>query len=78
MGWAALDDQALLDAMTGTFDILLTVDKSIPFQQALGGRAIAVIVLRARSNRVSDLARLVPALQKILNRIAPCEVREVS
>lgn len=78
MGWAALDDQALLDAMAGRFDTLLTVDKSIPYQQALGGRPIAVIVMRARSNRVGDLARLVPALQKVLRTIGQGEVREVS
>jgi hypothetical protein len=34
-GRAALQNGALPDAMTGRFDVLVTVDTSIPFQQRL-------------------------------------------
>ena len=78
MGWAALDDGALLDALTWQFDVLLTVDKSIPFQQLLTNRAVAVILLRASSNRVGHLARLVPALLKALKDISRGEIREIT
>ena len=78
LGWTALDDGALLDAMAGLFDVLLTVDKSIPYQQLLADRPLAVVVLRARSNRVGHLARLVPALLRVLKKIETGEVREVT
>ncbi len=76
-GWADLADGPLLDAMAGQFDVLLTVDKSLPFQQMLKGRPIAVVVLRAQSNRVSHLARLVPVWHRTLRAIEPGKVYEV-
>jgi hypothetical protein len=77
MGWAGLDDGPLLDAMAGKFDILLTVDRSMPFQQLITGRPVSVVVLRARVNRVGELARLIPALKKVLKGIEPGQVRVV-
>ena len=61
-GWSDLDDGALLDACAGTFDALVTLDQSLRFQQNLRGRPVAVVLLRARSNRIQDLEPLVPAL----------------
>lgn len=78
MGWPALDDGPLLDAMAGQFDVLVTADTSISFQQLITGRAVAVIVLKAKTNRVGDLARLVPALLRALKAVAAGEVREIS
>lgn len=77
LGLAGLDDGPLLDAMVGHFDVLVTVDKSIPFQQQLAGRAVAVIVLRARSNNLKELLPLIPALHEALEGIAPGEAREI-
>ena len=78
MGWQQLDDGQLLDAIAGQFDVLLTVDGSIPYQQIISDRPVAVIILHARSNRVGHLARLVPALLRILKDIEAGEVREIS
>jgi hypothetical protein len=39
------------------------VDRNLSFQQNLPAFTIAVVVLRARSNRLADLRPLVPALQ---------------
>lgn len=77
LGWASYDDGPLLDAMVGRFDVLVTVDKSIPFQQRLAGRAVSVVVLRARSNNLKELLPLVPALLEALEGIAPGEAREI-
>jgi hypothetical protein len=77
LGWDTLEDGLLLDAMAGRFDALVTVDKSIPFQQRLNNRPFAVVVLRARTNRLADLLPLVPALLKALDDIKPGEMREV-
>jgi uncharacterized protein (DUF433 family)/predicted nuclease of predicted toxin-antitoxin system len=76
-GWQELRDDELLDAMADGFDILVTVDKSIPFQQLIAGRPIAVLLLHAQSNRVNDLACLVPAMLRALNDISPGELREI-
>lgn len=77
MGWDGLDDGPLLDAVEGQFDVLITADKSLPFQQQLSSRSFAIVILRAKSNRVGHLARLIPELHRILKAIGPGEVREI-
>jgi hypothetical protein len=48
MGWGDLNNGALLDAMAGQFDALVTVDKRLPQQQSIKDRAFGVVVLRTR------------------------------
>jgi hypothetical protein len=52
----------LTRAVQAGFDVFLTVDKKLPEQQNLSAHAIAVIVLRCRTNDISDLKQLVPEL----------------
>ena len=60
--FAGLKNGQLLDAAeTAGFDVLITVDQNIPDQQNLGGRRLSVLILCGATNRLSDLARLVPA-----------------
>jgi hypothetical protein len=60
--WSDLSNGALLDAAAGEYDVFVTLDQSLQFQQNLADRSIAVIVLRAQSNRIADLAALVQPL----------------
>ena len=61
-GWAALKNGDLLSRAQHEFDALVTTDRNLPFQQNLSSFSIAVIVLRAQSNRVTHLRRLIPQL----------------
>ncbi len=79
MNWGDLDDGPLLREMAGLFDAFVTVDRNLPHQQKLAGRPFAVLLLRARSNRLTDVARLVPKLRAALKRAAagdPIELEE--
>ena len=78
LGWAGFDDGLLLDSMAGQFDVLVTVDKSIPYQQAIGHRPIALVILRAKSNNIRDLLPLIPELLQQLATVTPGEVRTVT
>jgi hypothetical protein len=62
MGWSTLKNGELLALASKQFDVFLTVDRNLSFQQNLPIFDIAVVVLRSRSNRLSDLQRLVPEL----------------
>ena len=62
MGWSTIKNGELLALATRAFDVFVTVDRNLSFQQNLPAFAIAVIVLRARSNRLADLKPLVPEL----------------
>lgn len=73
-GWAALKNGELLGKAEHEFDVFITVDRNLPSQQTLSRFAIAVIVLRARSNRVADLRALIPELLEILPAAKPGEV----
>jgi hypothetical protein len=62
MGWTTIKNGELLALAANTFDVFVTVDRNLSFQQNLPAFAIAVVVLRARSNRLADLQLLVPDL----------------
>ena len=62
MGWITIRNGELLALAANAFDVFVTVDRNLSFQQNLPAFAIAVIVLRARSNRLADLQLLVPDL----------------
>lgn len=74
-GWSDLDDGALLSAAAAAgYRAFVTMDQSLRFQQNLAGRPLAVLLLRARSNRLPDLAPLVPAVLAALHGAPPSEV----
>ena len=62
MGWSTIKNGELLALAAREFDVFLTVDRNLSFQQNLPAFAIAVIVIRAPSNRLADLKLLVPEL----------------
>ena len=62
MGWAGIKNGDLLILAEGEFEVFVTVDRNLSFQQNLTNYNIAVIVLRARTNRLRDLRPLMPEL----------------
>lgn len=74
MGWATIRNGDLLALADGQFDAFVTVDRNLSFQQDLPRFSVAVIVLRARTNRLVDLRPLVPQLLQALPRAGRGEV----
>ena len=62
MGWAAIKNGELLALASRRFDAFVTVDRNLSFQQNVQALPIAIIVLYAKTNRLSDLLPLVPNL----------------
>lgn len=62
MGWTTIKNGELLTLASQRFDVFITVDRNLAFQQNIPALSIAVIVLRARSNRLADLRVLIPDL----------------
>ena len=75
MGWAGLRNGELLDRAEDLFDVFVTADKNLRYQQNLSGRKLAILVLP--SNQVPLVARLVPVLESYLTRIQPGVVMDV-
>lgn len=59
-GWATIKNGLLLRLAEAEFDAFITVDRNLSFQQNLPKFEIAVVVLRAKSNRLEDLEPVVP------------------
>ena len=66
MGWATIKNGELLALAEKEFDVFITVDRNLSFQQNLPKFNIAVLVLRAHSNRLADLKPLAPKVLSIL------------
>jgi len=49
MGWATLANGDLLDAAERGFDVLVTTDQNLPYQQNLKGRRLAILILPTTS-----------------------------
>jgi hypothetical protein len=61
-GWLGISNGELLALAAAEFDVFVTVDRNLPFQQHLPKFEIAVILLRAKTNRIADLIALAPEL----------------
>jgi hypothetical protein len=62
MGWTAIKNGELLTLAARQFDVFVTVDRNLSFQQNLSSFQIAGVVLCAKSNRLADLRPLAPHL----------------
>jgi hypothetical protein len=74
MGWNGLTNGYLLQRAEQYFDVFLTSDSNLIFQQNLARFDLAVIVLEARSTKLRDTAPLVPAVLRALMTIQTGEV----
>ena len=70
MGWAGVKNGALLTLAEKEFDVFITVDRNLSFQQNLPKFDIAVLVLHATSNRLADLKPLAPKILSTLPTLA--------
>jgi hypothetical protein len=70
-GWASLKNGELLSRVRVEHDIFITTDRNLMFQQNLPKFNIAVLVLAADTNRLSDLLPLVPKIAEAIPSARP-------
>lgn len=70
-GWAGLKNGNLLRAAEGAFDVFVTVDKNLQYQQNVGVRDLAIVVLDAQGTTFADLLPLVPAADAAISERRP-------
>ncbi len=73
-GWRGKENGALLRAAQAEFDVFITMDRGIEHQQNLKQLDLAVIVLRAPSNRLADVEPLMPEVNQVLPRLRAGEL----
>lgn len=77
VGYGAKKNGELLSLMEGQWDVLLTNDRNIKYQQNISGRNVSILILCAKSNRIKDLLPLMPACAQALLSLVPGSVVEV-
>jgi len=73
-GWAGKENGDLLSLAEDAFDVLITLDTNLSYQQNLAGRKIAIVVIRSSSNRLDHLRQFFPACASALKTIRPGEI----
>ncbi len=76
-GWAGVKNGGLLQLAGEDFDVLLTVDRNLEYQQNFSGLALAVVVIHAASNDVEVLRPLMPAVLEAIPKAKPGVVTHV-
>jgi len=67
----------LLALAAGEFDVLMTADKGMEYQQNPASLPVSMLIVLARSNRVEDLAPAGPAVLAALAQLPPRTLRKV-
>lgn len=75
MGWAGKKNGELLALAVQSFEVFITVDRNLYFQQNLSKFNIAVLILVAKSNHVLDLRPLASAVLDQLAKLNAGDVR---
>ncbi len=79
MGWSGKKNGELLKLMAAQgFDVFVTVDQNLRFQQNLQAAGVAVVVLVAASNRLAALLPLMPAVRAALGSLSPGAVLDIT
>ena len=73
-GWKGFKNGALLRVAQEDFDVLVTLDNSLPDQQPSHQFDLGVAILRPSNKTLEDLVALVPALERSLAEIRPGDV----
>jgi predicted nuclease of predicted toxin-antitoxin system len=73
-GWSGKENGELPALAEVEFDVLVTLDTNLRYQQNLAGRKISIVVLRAQSNRLTHISPLFPACVKAVDTIKPGDI----
>jgi hypothetical protein len=73
-GMKGLKNSQLLRSASGQYDVLITVDQKLTYQQNLKSLRIAVLILAARKNSYEALRPLIPQALEALKQIRPGEI----
>jgi predicted nuclease of predicted toxin-antitoxin system len=74
MGWGGIKNGQLLALAQAEFDVFLTADRNLSFQQNTTQFQIAVVVLVAGSTQLSRTSLLMPQVLALLPGLTPGQV----
>ena len=69
LGWSSLSNGELLAAAEGKFELLITTDQNLRYQQNLGGRTLAVLVLP--TTNWPEIQKQIPSITSAVSSTKP-------
>ncbi len=77
LGWEGVKNSELLRRAERRFQVFVTMDRNLEFQQDISVLRLGVVLVRAPSNRMIHLRPLVPLILAALEEVEPGELRSV-
>lgn len=78
VGWSSIKNGKLLGLAVGAeYEVFITTDQNLQYQQNLRNFKIGIIVLIAKSNRIDDLQSLIPEALNVMKGITASQLVEV-
>lgn len=77
MGWAGTKDGALLTKAEKDFDVFITSDRNLSFQQSIGDAEIQLLLLAAPTNIYEDFLPLVKQLKSVIKNYEPGQFTKI-
>ena len=62
LGWQGIKNSELLQRAQESYDVLVTMDRNLEFQQDIAGFDLGVVLILSPSNRMMHLRPIVPAV----------------
>ena len=76
-GWAGKKNGELIQLMAGRFDVFITMDNNLEYQQYLVNLPLAFVVFSAPNNKLDTLLPLIPKAHAALKLIQPGQVIKI-
>jgi len=76
-GWASFANGELLSVAENDFDVFITSDKNLSFQQSILSSSIQVVLLKAKTNTYEDMLPLVEKLPSVIKDHEPGNFLEI-
>jgi hypothetical protein len=77
MGWSGIKNGELLRRAEQAFEVFLTADRNLTFQQNISRLQLGVVVLATGSTKLDDLRPRAPEIAVALDAVQPGEVRQI-
>ena len=74
MGWSGKQNGELLAPAEAHFDVFLTMDRNITYQQNISMLQLRMIVLRSKKGDLASLRQGMPQVRELLSTVKPGEV----
>ncbi len=74
--WDGLRNGELLRLAAAEYDVFLSMDKNLPYQQNLADLALGIVLVRAPSNRLQHLLPLAATIVGAIGAVKPGTVEE--